>query len=356
MRVLLRRAVIAKCGADTAGMAVREVVCIEGNIAVGKSTLLRRLARVLPKTVHFVSEPVEAWEACGALDAYYGSRLSALAFQQLALVTRDAAWRRGIATRAAVLVCERSVESDRGVFADALLGAGDRAIYEATYASLIEARARLPTLTVLLDLSVPELVGRLAGRNRASERVSEGGVGSGLLGRLQAAHERYYQGLAEADRVRVSAAGAVDDVAARVAAEIAKWRTRREGAGEVMSVVGEGVRRHVPELSGADLRRRVGEGRARGRHPEQHLQARAADKNDARYRLHSDQRSGDGAEGDGGALTLATAAKEELDTAYVAAWDAERELGVEHERMWEAERELAAEYERMWCSWADEHG
>jgi len=208
-------------------MSLREVVCLEGNIAVGKSTVLEALRQVLPGPVTLVPEPVQAWDDCGALHGYYNQQLSALAFQQLALVTRDAAWRRGAAAGAPMMVCERSVESDRGVFADALLNTTSRSVYETTYQHLTYARPATPTFTVLLDVPRGELERRLRLRARASETKTSSGVTYELLDVLDAAHEQYFSRVAPRDRARVDAAAPPGEVAKRIAIEVSRWQARR---------------------------------------------------------------------------------------------------------------------------------
>jgi thymidylate kinase len=94
-------------------------------IGVGKSTLLKRLRKQLAdnSAVTFVDEPVEIWEAAGLLAAMYDGTLSHAAFQLTALTTRYAALAHALKVPGVELViAERSLGSDRRVFAHTHLG------------------------------------------------------------------------------------------------------------------------------------------------------------------------------------------------------------------------------------------
>jgi deoxyadenosine/deoxycytidine kinase len=94
-------------------------------IGVGKSTLLKRLRKQLAdnSAVTFVDEPVEIWEEAGLLAAMYDGTLSHAAFQLTALTTRYAALAHALKVPGVELViAERSLGSDRRVFAHTHLG------------------------------------------------------------------------------------------------------------------------------------------------------------------------------------------------------------------------------------------
>ena len=106
------------------------IISIEGNIGSGKTTLLNELKRVLntPQIV-FINEPVSEWTRIVDLDNksilelfYADSAKYAFPFQMLAGFTRLANLELAIKSnpRARVFITERSLETDRSVFAKML--------------------------------------------------------------------------------------------------------------------------------------------------------------------------------------------------------------------------------------------
>ena len=93
----------------------RLVISIEGNIGIGKSTLLSHLkARWKDDpTVAFVCEPVELWEQHGLLEAMYANTISRSSFQLMAVITRYGTLAQALASDASLIITERSVHSDR---------------------------------------------------------------------------------------------------------------------------------------------------------------------------------------------------------------------------------------------------
>jgi deoxycitidine kinase len=102
-------------------MPPKTILSIEGNIGAGKSTLLAELPRLLPETVPMtlVPEPVDQWCASGVLGLFYSTpQRWAYSFQSYAFLSRlksQVAVTRQ--TSAGVVVLERSVWSDKHVFA-----------------------------------------------------------------------------------------------------------------------------------------------------------------------------------------------------------------------------------------------
>jgi hypothetical protein len=75
------------------------ILCVEGNIGAGKSSvlsLLKQLFRLDP-TVLFVDEPVSLWESSGMLKGMYDGALPKSTFQLAALMTRTGALMRALA-------------------------------------------------------------------------------------------------------------------------------------------------------------------------------------------------------------------------------------------------------------------
>ena len=187
----------------------KTLVNLEGNIGAGKSTLLRVLKAAYGgcSAVRFVDEPVAQWERAGLLAALYAGKMSPAAFQLTAMVTRAAALKEALADPfAKVIISERSLASDRAVFAETQLSGADRDAYDLAYET-IELPAVAATATVLLECPVEELTRRVSRRRRDGENH----VSVEYLQMLGSAHERYFATLDRASRV--DAAAAPDDVA-----------------------------------------------------------------------------------------------------------------------------------------------
>jgi deoxyadenosine/deoxycytidine kinase len=100
--------IVSTAASDTRG---RLIIAIEGNIGIGKSTLLANLRKhfALDESVAIVDEPVALWEEHGLLEAMYTDTLSRCAFQLMALTTRYTALLDALASKAKVIITERSV-------------------------------------------------------------------------------------------------------------------------------------------------------------------------------------------------------------------------------------------------------
>ena len=101
------------------------VISLDGNIGAGKSTLLEAVRKALPE-VEVVVEPVGEWENLKTADGksllahfYDDSKRWGYTFQNCAILTRIIALRKAIAsTKKKVIITERSVMTDRYVFAE----------------------------------------------------------------------------------------------------------------------------------------------------------------------------------------------------------------------------------------------
>ena len=109
----------------------RVIISIEGNIGAGKTTLLNRLQENFKenKDVVFVREPVDLWEnfkdsnGSNILTKFYQDpKKYAFAFQIMAFTTRAQLLRQAILDHSdsKVFFCERSLESDKEIFAKML--------------------------------------------------------------------------------------------------------------------------------------------------------------------------------------------------------------------------------------------
>ncbi len=108
------------------------VISLDGNIGAGKTTLIEAIQNALPD-VEVVVEPVGEWmtlkneEGKSLLELFYeDKRRWSYTFQNCAILTRLRAIRTAIRTsKKKVIITERSVHTDRYVFAEMLRESGD---------------------------------------------------------------------------------------------------------------------------------------------------------------------------------------------------------------------------------------
>ena len=133
------------------------VLSLEGNIGAGKSTVLAALRQRFAShpNVVFVAEPVAEWERAGLLAAMYSGALSHVAFQMTAMATRYSDLSRALATPGvSLLVAERSLASDRRIFAQTHLRGIEATAYETAADALAAALPPARHATVLIDVPV----------------------------------------------------------------------------------------------------------------------------------------------------------------------------------------------------------
>ena len=160
------------------------IISIEGNIGSGKTTLIDRLQEVLPKNVHkfvFLREPVPVWESVqdantgeNILQKYYSDPSKyAFPFQVLAYMSfynqlTDAIKNAGENT---VIICERSMQSSRAIFAKMLKEDGiiediNYKILEMFYGQTVEIHL---DAIIYLDVDVVTCNERINKRGRPGE-------------------------------------------------------------------------------------------------------------------------------------------------------------------------------------------
>jgi deoxyadenosine/deoxycytidine kinase len=108
------------------------IVSLDANVGAGKSTLLAAIQAALPD-VEVVLEPVGVWtslknaEGKSLLELFYeDKRRWAYTFQNCAILTRLRTIKDAIAsTKKRIILTERSVLTDRHVFAEMLRASGD---------------------------------------------------------------------------------------------------------------------------------------------------------------------------------------------------------------------------------------
>jgi deoxyadenosine/deoxycytidine kinase len=134
------------------------IISIEGNIGVGKSTILNELKqqfRTNNINAVFMQEPVGLWEKVvdedgnTMLSKYYAdSEKYAFPFQIMAYTTRLSTLRNCIESNpnCDVIVCERSLEADKNIFAkmlfdDKMIESVNYQIYNMLYADTADKYA-----------------------------------------------------------------------------------------------------------------------------------------------------------------------------------------------------------------------
>ena len=201
------------------------LVSIEGNIASGKSTLLASIRANPPDglSVVFVDEPVQQWEAIkdaqgkGMLSKYYADpKRYAFAFQMMAYISRLSLIRQAIAQGPDVVVTERSMLTDRHVFAqllaeDGLLEPVEAQIYQMWFNEFMKD---IPEPEVIYVRTSPRTcVDRAAKRGRPGEAVTPA-----YLASVHAKHEAW---LVDSEQSRVLVLNADQDAGRSPAAALA---------------------------------------------------------------------------------------------------------------------------------------
>ncbi|KAL3641823.1 hypothetical protein CASFOL_012638 [Castilleja foliolosa] len=177
----------------------RITLCVEGNISVGKSTFLQRIANEtleLRDLVEIVPEPVDKWQNVGPdhfniLDAFYAEpERYAYTFQNYVFVTRVMQERESSGGVKPLRLMERSIFSDRMVFVRAVheakwMNEMEISIYDSWFDPVVSSLPGLiPDGFIYLRASPDTCHKRMMLRKRAEE----GGVS---LDYLQGLHEKH---------------------------------------------------------------------------------------------------------------------------------------------------------------------
>lgn len=181
----------------------RLTFCVEGNISVGKSTFLQRIASEtleLQDLVEIVPEPVGKWQDVGAnhhniLESFYKEpERYAYTFQNYVFVTRLMQERESAHGIKPLRLMERSVFSDRMVFVRAVheakwMSEMEISIYDSWFNPVVsELPGLVPDAFIYLRASPDTCMQRLHSRKRPEEN----GVS---LEYLQGLHEKHEQWL-----------------------------------------------------------------------------------------------------------------------------------------------------------------
>lgn len=177
-----------------------KIISLEGNIGAGKSTLLKAVDAGLLESergiIVCMQEPVDLWESVRDSDGesilkkfYRDPAKYAFAFQIMAYTSRLEALKRVLSENplCRVLVCERSLEADKNIFAlmlhdDGLIDSVSYQVYMMLFANT--ACQYSVDLVVHLDVDPEECLVRVGKR----ARDGEGEIG---LEYLTKCHEYY---------------------------------------------------------------------------------------------------------------------------------------------------------------------
>lgn len=177
----------------------RFTFCVEGNISVGKTTFLQRIANEtleLRDLVEIVPEPINKWQDVGPdhfniLDAFYAEpERYAYTFQNYVFVTRVMQERESAGGIKPLRLMERSVFSDRMVFVRAVheakwMNEMEISIYDSWFDPVVSCLPGLiPDGFIYLRASPDTCHKRMMMRKRAEE-------GSVTLDYLQGLHEKH---------------------------------------------------------------------------------------------------------------------------------------------------------------------
>lgn len=146
------------------------LITIEGNIAVGKSSLINNLKDRFneDKRVIFITEPVEDWLSHGFLQGMYNGTVPTQGFQHMVLSSMAAQLISGMFKTPCIIVQERSLKCTYEVFAKANLRDIDLELFKYSCDKIIES-IPLDVSHVYLRLDVETLLQRSKARNRESE-------------------------------------------------------------------------------------------------------------------------------------------------------------------------------------------
>ena len=176
------------------------IISLDGNIGAGKSTLLEEIRKACPD-YECVVEPVGEWTGLQNSDGksllqmfYEDKKRWAYTFQNCAILTRIKALREAIRdSKKRIIITERSVLTDRYVFAEMLRDSGDLNGLEWTLYTkwFDEFACDLPLrgiiyITTGVDTSAERICKRA--------RVGEDGIPKEYLSALEQQHEHWVSG------------------------------------------------------------------------------------------------------------------------------------------------------------------
>ena len=156
------------------------IISLDGNIGVGKTTLLDHIQKRFPDVI-IVKEPVDVWthlkdeQGSSLLELFYKDKKRwSFSFQQAAMLSRLLLLQKAVAEAepGSLILTERSVLTDRHVFAEMLYASGDlskleKDLYDQWYNAFA---AQLPIAGIVyITTSVDTAFERIQTRGRDGE-------------------------------------------------------------------------------------------------------------------------------------------------------------------------------------------
>jgi len=159
------------------------IIAVEGNIGSGKSTLVKNLENEFKddRNVCFLQEPVDEWDQIKDADGktmiekYYGDQKKyAFSFQMMAYISRLKRLRDGLKKNPNVIIVERSIFTDKNVFASMLYH--DKKIEDVEYTIYLkwfeEFLKDIPPISTIYVKTTPEVAKyRVDSRARKGEYI-----------------------------------------------------------------------------------------------------------------------------------------------------------------------------------------
>ena len=176
------------------------IITLEGNIGAGKSTLLEKLHEKYQHdpTIIFLKEPVDTWEQIKdetsgdtILKMFYANPAKyAFPFQIMAYITRLSLLVQTVKSNpdARIIICERSLEADKNIFAkmlhdDGIIDSVCYQIYERVFAEFTDQFAVSGVVYIDADPGV------CASRIMKRARDGEGGIALDYLQKCKTGKE-----------------------------------------------------------------------------------------------------------------------------------------------------------------------
>jgi deoxyadenosine/deoxycytidine kinase len=212
------------------------LITLDGNIGAGKSTLLEAIGRNLKDAVTVIQEPVGMWmnlknaEGKSLLELFYSDIPRwAYTFQNCAILTRLLETKKIIKAYAAgeiktpVIITERSVLTDRHVFAEMLKSQGKLDDLEwQLYMKWFDAFAGEMPYNGIIHLTTSASTSKT--RIGIRQRAGEEGIPLEYLNDLDAAHHSWMKG-AELPVLQISSEPGAD--LESLTAQIREWLTQK---------------------------------------------------------------------------------------------------------------------------------
>lgn len=180
-----------------------KIISIEGNIGAGKTTIVENMQnRLASDRIIFLREPVDIWEKIKEkttgenilVKFYKNPEKYSFAFQIMAFITRVSMLREAIDNNpnCEVIICERSLDADRNIFAKMLRDDGkiddvQFQIYEKVYDEYVCANKYELDGIVFIDASPSVCKRRIFKR----EREGEDGISIEYLTKCSEYHKKW---------------------------------------------------------------------------------------------------------------------------------------------------------------------